>query len=114
MPIFSAALNQRHTKFFFLFQFSDKKEKWVPVEIPITTQKHRENSSSVLSAGGARINSAKSSSRPNSRTADKSKNWRDDAKGKALFCYGIKDSFYRCLRRNSYAKVRLPNRMRVS
>jgi hypothetical protein len=72
---------------FFFFQFSDKKEKWVPVEIPITTQKHRENSSSVLSAGGARINSAKSSSRPNSRTADKSKNWRDDAKGKFKFCF---------------------------
>ncbi len=71
----------------FLFKFSDKKEKWVPVEIPITTQKHRENSSSVLSAGGARIISAKSSSRPNSRTADKSKNWRDDAKGKFKFCF---------------------------
>ena len=57
-----------HAEFWYC-SFPDKKEKWVPVEIPITTGKHREGRTS------------KSASRPSSRTADRSKNWRDDAKG---------------------------------
>ena len=41
----------------------DKKEKWVPVEIPIMTGKR----------GGK--------SRNNPKNSEASKNWRDDAKG---------------------------------
>ena len=52
------------------FFVADKKQ-WVPVEIPITTSKPRE------------ARTSKSASRPSSRTADRSKNWREDAKGEA-------------------------------
>jgi len=42
----------------------DKKEKWVPVEIPITTSKRGVSKSS--------------------KNADNSRNWREDAKGKSV------------------------------
>ena len=66
---------------FFVSTFTDKKEKWVPVEIPIIPPKrgNGNGSGAVITSGN------KSSSRPHSRTADKSKNWREDTKGKNNF-----------------------------
>lgn len=67
-----------NSKFFPIFSrlvlpsfFVADKKQWVPVEIPITTSKPRE------------ARTSKSASRPSSRTADRSKNWREDAKGEA-------------------------------
>ena len=56
--------------------FSDKKKNWVPVEIPMPSIKPESNKRN--SSGGKK--SAQSNIKSQSKTADSSKNWRDDAK----------------------------------